>query len=855
MSRELPSGTITMVFSDIEGSTSLLHGLGDAYGDLLAEHHRLLRDAWTEFGGVEVGTGGDSFFVVFERADRALSAVRLAQRSLNAYGWPSGRRVAVRIGVHTGTPNIRNGEYWGSDVHYTARLSAAAHGGQVIVSAATRQLCPEGEFESLGEHALKDFPVAREIFHLVFDGRGADTYPPPRTDTSLNTKLPRPANRLVGRDRELADLHEQVGAGAKLITIVGPGGSGKTRLALEFAGRYEHEFAKVSFVPLDEVDDSHQVPDAIMRALRLPEIEGVPSVDRIVENVSRHRQLVVIDSVEHVIDCAPLIAKWASVGLGVIVVTSQLPLHVEGESVLRLGSLEIPGVEHADPETLGGIAAVDLLLHRVADSGTAFELTPSNARYVAELCRQLEGMPLAIELAASRFNLFEVDELVRRLEISIDSLGRGGRDVPPRQRGLRAVLEWTHGLLDERDQHLLARIAVFSSSFTPELVELAFGDVVEGLATLVDVGLVRRVDRGRLALRPPVQRFALARLAESGEENQARSDVARALAQFCEPYERLWYLNFGESRPRVNLVGANILPSLEWARENDAAAYVRLAAATGWWMNHSFYRVPGKQHVERALEMTTDPVMRARCLQALGTFGLSTSDPDTCLLAAEAWRDIGDADGEAMSLVYAANLYTHRKDGAASLELFPRVRELIPRTSAPIDFEQMAGAVHARSLSFLGNHSQALELLSEIQRTSPDTLWARLSCTTTLADVALEDGQLDIALLNYGEAIAYAADLDVPTVELMQADPIAYALVELGRDDDAARTLAICELRHEELSWPATWIFGDMLQHTASRLTPEQITAGREFASSIGTREGLAWVGALARGAMETDDT
>src|SRR3954452_1409273 len=252
--RQLPAGTVTLLFTDIEGSTRLLHEIGELYGEVLAEHHRLLREVWAARGGVEVDTEGDAFFVAFPEARSALSAASAAQEALAAHAWPHGGPVRVRMGVHTGAPQIRDGTYWGVDVHYAARLCSAAHGGQVLVSASTRALADDVAAEDLGEHAVKDFPAARKLYHLTVAGRTSADFPPPRTLDTVRTNLPSVATPLVGRDRELATLRECLTGDLRLLTLTGVGGSGKTRLALasgaELLGRFADGVFFVSLASL-----------------------------------------------------------------------------------------------------------------------------------------------------------------------------------------------------------------------------------------------------------------------------------------------------------------------------------------------------------------------------------------------------------------------------------------------------------------------------------------------------------------------------------------------------------------------------------------------------------------------------
>ena len=837
ITRRLPAGTVSLLFTDIEGSTRLLDALGDDYGTLLADHHRLLRATWVEHGGVEVDTEGDAFFVAFADAAAAVAAAVDAQRRLAEHDWPGGERVRVRMGVHTGTPRIQNGTYWGADVHYAARLASAAHGGQVLVSASTRALIGAKPVEPLGEHALKDFTAPREIFHVVIDGARADAFPPPRTLGRPRGNVPVPATNLLGRDDELADLVERCTDGQRLLSIVGPGGSGKTRLAIELGHSVAEHFESVWFIALDAVREPADVMPAVARTIGLPEVAGVDDADRVVDHVRPRRTLLLLDNAEHVLDAAPEIGRLALAGDGVrVVVTSQATLRVAGEHVMRLAALDVP-------------EAVELLVERARAAGSAFELTPDNAEDVAQLCRRLEGMPLAIELAAARLELLGPAGLTRRLETGLDALGRGARDLPARQRGLRAVLEWTCGLLADDERALLADLSVFADGFTPELADATFGDAIDGLATLLDVGLVRHGEGGRLLLRPPVRRFATELFGSPEDEAAAHGAAADALAEIAEPYEPRWLLMAGEGRLELNPEAENIVAALDWTRDHDPGRHARLAAATAWWMTHSGRARFSRTHIERALSRTDDPRMRARLLQALGNLGLATADPTAALDAAAAWHELGDVEREAASLLYAANLQGHRGDGAAAMAIVEEAAALLEGV-ADEGLEWMLELGRADALFLTGRHAEGEAILRPRLAGAPDGTWRHFWAATKTADLVLDAGRFAEALELYGQAMRDLGPFRSIQGLLIQADTIAHALIGLGRAKEAATALGVCDLAHAELSWPPRAMLATALDRVRAGLDDEQQAAGRRRAAELGVERGLAWIGAVARGEM-----
>src|SRR6266508_4557761 len=398
--RELPSGTVTFLFTDIEGSTKLLNQLGpQTYADALREHRRVVRKAFARHGGVEVDTQGDAFFVAFPTAPGALEAAREAQEAL-AQG-----PIRVRMGLHTGTPHLAEEGYVGQDVHEGARIAAAGHGGQVLLSKETCDLV-DAPVTDLGEHRLKDFEQPVWIFQL-----GAERFPPLKTIS--NTNLPRPASSFVGRDKEVEEVAALLQGGARLLTLTGPGGSGKTRLAIEAAGELVPKFkAGVFWVGLAPLRDPALVVETIAQTLG--------AQDGLAEHIGERELLLLLDNLEHVVDTAPELAS-------LVETCPNLRLLVTSRELLRVrAEVEYPVLPLAEPE------AVELFCAR-ARAG------PDET--VHELCRALDDLPLALELAAARASVLSPKQILERLAQRLDVL-KGGRDADPRQQTLRATIEW-----------------------------------------------------------------------------------------------------------------------------------------------------------------------------------------------------------------------------------------------------------------------------------------------------------------------------------------------------------------------------------------------------------------------------
>jgi class 3 adenylate cyclase len=455
MRDDLPSGTVTFLFTDVEGSTRLLHELGtEGYANALAEHRRLIREACAAGGGVEVDTQGDAFFFAFPTAPAALAAAREMTEALAM------APTQVRIGLHTGTPLLTDEGYVGEDVHLGARVAATGHGGQVLVSSSTaaviepsNSLLQGTALTHLGEHRLKDIAQAVSIFQL-----GEGSFPPLKTIS--NTNLPRPASSFVGRGAELAEVLSRIEAGGRLVTLTGPGGSGKTRLALEAATTLVPDYkAGVFWVGLGSLRDPALVAETIAQVL------GVK--DGLAEHIGERELLLLLDNLEQVIEAASeLSALLTACPNLTLLVTSRELLRVQGE-------VEYPVPPLAEPE------AVTLFCERS-------QLEPSEE--ISELCARLDNLPLAVELAAARTKALSPAQILERLSQRLDLL-KGGRDADPRQQTLRATIEWSYDLLSPEEQFLFRRLSVFAGGCTLEAAEEVVDADLDTLQSLVEKSL------------------------------------------------------------------------------------------------------------------------------------------------------------------------------------------------------------------------------------------------------------------------------------------------------------------------------------------------------------------------------
>ena len=583
--RDLPTGTVTFLFTDIDGSTRLLHELGDSYADALREHRRILRDAFASHGGVEVDTQGDAFFVAFARASDALAAAAAGQEALD------GGAIRVRMGIHTGEPIRTEEGYVGLDVHRAARIAAAGHGGQVVVSQTTSELAGSERLRDLGVHRLKDLSASERLFQL---GDGAF----PRLKTLYQTNLPVPATSFLGRGRELAEVGGLLARGdVRLLTLTGAGGSGKTRLALQAVGAAADAYPQgVWWVPLAPVRDADAVMETAVRALG--------ATGPLEAAVGQRRLLLLLDNFEHVIDAAPrLSALLAACPELDVVVTSRERLQLAGEHVYP-----VPTLARADARALFAARARAVRPDFQPDDG------------VEELCARLDDLPLALELAAARASMLSPRQLLSRLGRRLDLL-RGGRDADIRQQTLRATIQWSYDLLEPAEQRLFARLSVFTGGATLEAAEAVCAAELDQLQSLVDKSLLRVRDHGRFWMLESMREFALERLRQSGEEDE----VKRRHAQVFLAVARSAHLSSEELDlgPRHDVVISeqdNLRAALDWAAGSGQAAFaLELACAMEqFWVTHDPYE--GIRRLESLLPAAGDAptLLRARALRVLG---------------------------------------------------------------------------------------------------------------------------------------------------------------------------------------------------------------------------------------------
>ena len=727
----------------------LLRRLGERYGEALSAQRAIVRAAIGESGGLELGTEGDSFFVVFGSAADAVGCCVAAQRALGGHEWPGGAAVRVRMGVHAGRPSRHEDGYIGLDVHRAARIAAAAHGGQVVLSEAAWRLAEPGApagigVRDLGFHRLKDIEEPEHLVQLAGPGL-AEGFAPLKS-LGAPTSLPVPGTPLVGREGDLEDLLGVLaGPAVRLVTLTGPGGVGKTRLAIAAAASLGHRFPHgVFFVALAAVRD----PEVMWKVIAAELGADGDGAAAVTANLRDRRLLLVLDNLEQLPGAAQVTAELLAAAAGLVVLgTSRRPLHLPGEHEVPVRPLPVPAGA-AGTGDVAASAAVRLFVQQAGMVRPGFAVTAGNAADLAAICRRLDGLPLAIELAAARARLLAPRALLARLGSSLP-LAAAGTGRPSRQQTLRATIGWSYDLLTPSCAALLARMGVFAGGCDLDAlaaVALPATDPLEVAAELMDVSLVTVTEgpdgEPRIGMLEMIREYALEQLTAAGELDHARRRHAAYYAAFAEAArDQLFGPAQLATADRLEAEHDNLRAALTWTLQSQTADIggtertatgLRLVQALAeFWYQHG-HATEGRQWLQRAMELVNDDAGAplARIAHWLGMLLLQQRELDAAVQLFERslaiWRDLGELDEQARELNSLGGTHRHlgNLDTARSLlyECAAISREIGSEVRLAAALTNL-GQVEM----FAGNLDRATELLQEalaLRRKHADILGA-----------------------------------------------------------------------------------------------------------------------------------
>ncbi len=774
---DAPTGTVTLAFTDIEGSTSLLESLGDRYGDVLADHHRLIRDAFGGHGAVERGSAGDGLYFVFPSARGAVQAAVDAQLAVAGHAWPDGIVVRDRMGLHTGEPRSASEGYVGLDVHRAARICAAGHGGQILVSQTTRDLVAEelrpplGMID-LGAHRLRSLDGPPQRLYQVTGPGLAQDFPPPRTSDAPRNNLRLEVTSFIGRAREIEQA-TRILDGASLLTLTGPGGVGKTRVGLRLARALLDQFEDGAWVvECGALTDPAFVLPSVASAIGLAEPAGRSLLSAIVDHLRSKRLLLVLDDCDPVLGaCAELAeALVRSCSMVRLVVTSREALGVPGEAIMPIASLATPeAAATVRPAELDAIDACRLFVDRAQALQPQFAVTDQNARSVAQLCRRLDGIPLAIELAAARVRTLPVEQIADRLDDRFRLLTGGSRAAVARHQTLRATIDWSYDLLTDPERAVLRRMSVFAGGASLEAAEaVCAGDpvdmleILDVLGRLVEKSLVvtdPSTTEARFRLLETVREYARGRLVEAGE-----GDATMRL-------HRDWYLGLVETAAQEFFRGPepvewlrlldrehdDLRAVLEWSLDQPDEGLAGLRIAAGLWRYWEIrgHLIEGRGWLERMIAAVGDDTshLRANALTGAGSLAFMQGDFRAAYTFHEASLALHRRIDDRQSVAYAANNL-------------------------------------ANTAIQLGDHERARALYGEaiaLARDLGDVRGVAFG-SINLADVATRQGDLEAAREMHEEILAMVRGLGDRWMEAFAVDTFARATSRAG-DRDGARVL------------------------------------------------------------------
>jgi predicted ATPase/class 3 adenylate cyclase len=855
----LPAGTVTLLFSDIEGSTALLSRLGPAYADALDSQREIMRRAWSEHEGVELGTEGDSFFVAFASAPEAVTAAAQAQRDIASQRWPGGETVRVRIGMHTGTPAVHGESYIGLDVHRAARIAAAAHGGQVVVSSSTAALVGSSpsdgiRLHDLGAHRLKDFPMPERLYQLTIDGLERD-FPALRT-LGAASSLPTSATPLIGRDEDVDDVVGLITSGeARLVTLTGPGGAGKTRLAIAVAERLAAH-AGVFFVPLAMNTSAESAWAALGEQLDLPDDRRTR--DGLLDAVAGRDAAYVLDNLEQLERADEIVAGLLDASPGsVVIATSRRPLHLEAEHEHPVRPLALPSAAGVDDATAS--PAVQLFAQHARRSQPRFAVTSQNAADVVEICRRLDGLPLAIELAAARAKLLSPRALLSRLDRVLD-LSDPGRQRPSRQRTLRDTITVSYELLSEPMQTAFRRLGVFAGGADLAAVEAVVcepgDDPLDLVAELVDASLLTAVEgpdgEPRVEMLETVRAYATELLREHGEHDDAqRRHAAHYASVAADVTALLTGSGWREGRERFEAEEPNLRAAVMWAMPADdpldperTALGVRLIAETAllWASSHGYLPAERRGVIDRAIERgdPADSSERARLLMYVGAVLVMSRRPEEARSYLEEsvamMRRVDDRLYLVSALGVSGMMEAHLDRSDAARELYDEAVAVAMSTGNMMHLHEALANLAWHIQSTGADHETVLRLKQEALEIAKRTgnPFAAMTDQHNVACTLRMLGRVDEAYAMMRPLVPASLAINVTSNVMSTAEDFGAILAELGDSTRAAFLLGAADARHEEVG--------------QGRLPQQDLEIAEAFDKARATVSAAEWDEAYGRG-------
>lgn len=869
MATQLPTGTVTFLFTDIEGSTLLLRELGDRYAEVIRDHGQIVKEALEREGGAEIGTEGDSFFAVFASPGAAVRAVVETQRVLASHTWPEGVEVRVRMGLHTGEGTRVGDGYVGLDVHRAARIGDAGHGGQILLSGATEQLIrhtlPDGvELVDLGEHRLKDLPHPEQLFQLTIDGLLAE-FPALRSLDARPNNLPAQMSSFIGRDDVIREVQEAL-EGTRLLTLTGPGGTGKTRVALEVAHRQLRGFPDgVWFVDLSAITDPSVVPTEIAIALKLTRDPGAPVLDCLEEHLVDRTLLLVLDNFEQVVDASLAVEHLLSHSPGLkVIVTSRSVLSVYGEREYPVPPLRLPESERQSSlDALTQSEAVSLFVDRARGVRPDFELTETNSTAVAEICLKLDGLPLAIELAAVRVNVLSPQTMLPRLDERLSLLTSGPRSLPDRQRTLRGAIDWSYRLLEEPERRLFARLATFAGGGTLEAIEAVCGsdqgnEILDLLSALVNNSMLRRAETPsgeiRFQMLETIREFATEQLEAEPDAADVRARHARHfLSLSIESEPHLVAAEQKEWLDRIDREHDNIRAALKWSIHVGEIAAGQEAAGALWRFWHQRgHLAEGRRKLEHLLQVPGGADRTAQRFRALtGAGGLAYWQNDYPAMerfyseALEIARELDDPRAIAEGLFNLSFIDRIRGDLEEGMAKLGRVLEM----ARSIGDRQLA----ADSLFLLGSQEvrevrpeeglpmveEALEIYREL-----GNLFATADSLSGLGSYYRIVGDSDAARAAQRESLEIFVEVGNPTGIAMVLEEIAMIETMDGRHERALRLAGAADALKHQIGGgaPAELMrSAESFEESRRNLDPETAERAWDQGREMGTDKAVAY--------------